>query len=160
MAFLWASPAAAKDCFSGLLEPLKRAGYSYGLDCKDVVQTIEYVGKTKPRHGQGYMVYLLSYRTTEPGVASHYGQRILIFDAHRRYLGQYHLEAAHRLRIVGSDVLLNVPANHGNCLRLDGSQPPVEAWLDGDVEAWTGDRSGLRMIAADSVVDLGAGFWR
>jgi hypothetical protein len=48
-------------------------------------------------------------------------------------LGQYHLEWGHRLRIVGSDVLLNVPANQGNRLHLGGARPPDEAWLDGDL---------------------------
>lgn len=129
---LGSGEASARDCFAGLGAALERGGYSLGVDCNDVEQTVVYVGKTQSHHGHSYRVYLLSYRTTYPGVASHYGQRILVFDSHRRYLGHYHLEAGHRLRIVGSDVLLNVPASRGNRLHLDRATPPDPEWLDGD----------------------------
>lgn len=124
--------ASAADCFGALRGPLERGGYGPGVDCKDVAQTIKYIGQTKPSHGHSYKVYLLSYRTTEPGVAAHYGERILIFDPHMRYLGHYHLEAGYRVRIVGSDALINVPAEHGNRIHLGGASPPDPEYLDQD----------------------------
>ena len=129
---LWAAAASAADCFGSLRGALERGGYSPGVSCKELEQTIKYVGRTKPHHGHSYLVYLLSYRTTSPGVASHYGQRILIFDPHHNYLGHYHLEDGYRLRIAGSDVLLNVPAEQGNRLHLGRASPPDPEWLDGD----------------------------
>lgn len=130
---VWPAQAFAGDCFAGLRGALEQGGYGPGVDCSDIVQTIRYVGRTKPHQGHSYFVYLLSYRTKTHGYGvPHYGQRILIFDAHRKYLGHYHLEDGHRLRIVGSDVLLNVPANQGNRLHLGRASPPDPEWLDGD----------------------------
>lgn len=125
--------ASAADCFGALRGPLERGGYGVRMDCKNIVQSIKYIGQTKAHHGHSYKVYLLSYRTTMPGVASHYGDRILIFDPHMRYLGHYHLDRGYRVRIVGSDALIDVPAKHGNRIHLGGPRPPDPEYLDQDL---------------------------
>lgn len=125
--------ASARDCFGGLRQALKEGGYSPGVSCKGISQKIEYIGKTHSRHGRSYLVYSLTYRTTAPGVASHYGQRILIFDSHRKYLGHYRIEYKYRPRIIGSDVVLvDMPADQGNRIHLGRAKPPDPEWLDGD----------------------------
>jgi hypothetical protein len=131
-ALLGASGASAADCFAGLRDALVRGGFLYS-DCRDIDQKITYVGHTKPWRGHSYYVYMLTYRTTEPGVESHYGDRVLIFDAHHNYLGHYHLESGHKARIQGTDVVLNTPAKDGNRIHLGRANPPDPEYLDADL---------------------------
>ena len=122
-------PASAK-CYGGYRDILKKAGMDDG--CPDVDQTIKFIGRTKSNRGNVYNIYLIDYRTIS--LSPHGGQRILVFNRKLDFLGDYHLEAGHRVGIVGSSViLLDVPANHGNRIDLSGPRPPVEAWLDRDI---------------------------
>jgi len=123
----------AADCFGGLRSALERGGYEGNMDCSLVHQTVDYVGRTKSVDGPSYLVYQLTYRTRTHGWGvAHGGAEILIFDSRRRYLGSYHIMAGYRLRIDGSDVIVNLPAKDGNRVRLGSKAPPATAHLDGD----------------------------
>jgi hypothetical protein len=125
---------AAKDCFAGLRGALERGGYGPSMDCSELELVINYIGRTKPQTGPSYYVYQLSYRTRTHGWGvAHGGDRILIFDAHRNYLGHYYMQRGQHLRIVGSDVVFDLTPQWGDRIHLAGASPPSTAWLDGEI---------------------------
>lgn len=134
-ALLEATPAlAAADCFAGLRGALERGGYGSSMDCGELDLVIKYIGRTRPRTGPYFRVYQLSYRTRTHGWGvAHGGDRILIFDEHRNYLGHYYMQRGQHLRIVGTDVVFQLTPKWGNTIDLAGPKPPEKAWLDGEI---------------------------
>ena len=134
---LASSPAFASDCWLGLGPALEAGGYSAYGPCDEDGGGVHltYVGHTKPYRGHSYYVYNLIYTAQgDPGTAVHGGQRVLIFDSHRRYVGHYHLDTPpfRRVWVSGFDVRINVPAGHGDRISLKAATPPEGAMLDQD----------------------------
>jgi hypothetical protein len=132
----FAGSTAAADCFAGLGGALKRGGYGPGVDCRSIEQTIRYVGHTKPWRGHSYYVYQLSWRDKPKGWGvQHGGDKILLFDSRHWYVGYYgdFVRGRYRAKVVGSDIVFDVPGKYGNVIHLAGPHPPYEAWIDRDI---------------------------
>jgi hypothetical protein len=67
------------------------------------------------------------------GGPGHGGGRLLIFDDHMKYWGQYTLNDHFKgIWIAGSTVHFGYTPKEGNVLKLDGPHPPWVAWFLGD----------------------------
>ena len=66
------------------------------------------------------------------GGVSHGGQRILIIEDGRHFVGQYALSPppSHFVSILGKSILIDVPKEHGNIITFTESGPPPRAYLD------------------------------
>jgi len=138
------SPAAAVkgNCWGKLKAPLERGGYSNNLknptDCSEYYSfDLKYVGQTNGI--KKYKIYDMGYSCPRVyGGHGHGGGRVLIFDNHLNYLGQYvENDAFKGVWIKGSAVHFDYPKKWGNVLKLDGPEPPKKAWFLGDTVWFT-----------------------
>jgi len=98
-------------------------------------ETFVYIGEVHTNSGKTYKI---GHLKTSWGPACRATQRLFIFDAGDRYLGQYApvvVDAKH-IRIQGSALLFPFDPQDGNKLDLKEGPPP-KAWLDGDNPEWT-----------------------
>jgi hypothetical protein len=122
-------------CFGKLAKPLAEGGYSAGsvYDCSDVTLKIKKVGDIAVK-GRKFSIYFLRYKTIPKswGVA-HGGQRILVFENDKSYIGQYSGFLANHVYIRGTSVYLDVPKEYGDHISFEGGGPPAQAHVDGYV---------------------------
>ena len=128
-----ADASAQADCYAGLRPALERAGVK-DLDCEHFDREIKHLGRTAAWRGHSYDVYRMFSRDKPKGFGVPRGYtRILIFDGGGRFLGQYGgLNQPYRMKIVGSDVVLDLPPEDGNRIHLGRAKPPARVHLDGD----------------------------
>ena len=111
---------------------LAAGGFSGLMDCPDSGQASAKVVGEIVTFGHKYAILDYRYETkpTAEGVA-HGGQRILIIQDDRRFLGQYALSSppVHTVSIRGTSIVIDVPANHGNAITFDNDGPPARAYL-------------------------------
>jgi hypothetical protein len=127
-----------KDCWGKLKAPLEAGGFSPGVDCSGYYDLkIKYLGRTTGV--RKYRVY--HYKFILPAVMGgpgHGGDRILIFDDHMRYLGEYQCSSpVDRVWLRGSRIYFAFPKKDGNVLKLDGPEPPRTAWFLGDTVSFS-----------------------
>jgi len=81
---------------------------------------------------ESYEIIDCRYTTASgPGGSAHGGQRILIFEGRKKYVGQYALGTPpfHRVWVQGNSVYIDVSASEGNKIKFDERGPPQNAYL-------------------------------
>ena len=85
--------------------------------------------------GKTYAIIDYRYQTKPvSGGSAHGGQRILIVEDGRKYLGQYVIATPpfRAISVRGTSVFVDVPASEGNVIKFDENGPPREAYLTQD----------------------------
>ena len=99
------------------------------------IETFTYVGNVLTKSGTTYKIGFLE---TVWGESCRATNRLLIFDAQNKYLGQYYGIDTDPTKIQIRKGVLSFPfeSKDGNKLDLDEG-PPAKAWLDGDNPEWS-----------------------
>jgi hypothetical protein len=127
-----ANTTRAVWCLGGLESALAIGGFSGSLDCRDDQISVKEVGVLSIG-GHSYSVYDYRYRLAPtPGGAVHGGQRVLVIDDHRRYVGQYALTLLHSLSVQKQSIIVE-PAGQGGQISFLPEGPPEKAYVDGEV---------------------------
>lgn len=121
-------------CYAPLAEILTKGGFSSGIDCTDGWVKTKLVGRIGTKAGY-IAVYDRYYRTNPvaPGAAYHGGQRILLIENGKTYLGQYgkifpllkNLSIRDNAIVAASDPKVRIG--------LEDGHPPQSILIDGDL---------------------------
>ena len=113
---------------------LAEQGFSGDLRGAGEWQTIEITYWNRLRAGDAVFLLCIHRSFTQPagGAAVHETKRLLVITDDGRYLGGYTLDEE-PFRIVGTEVLFDVPPNVGDRITFTENGPPSRAWFDGQL---------------------------
>ena len=143
LALAWASSSDAKptqrsDCLPELRQALIDGQFSGPVLCVSPDVTLRRVGRTSssPRGTPGLTIYDYRYKhLPHEGGVKHGGQRLLLFDSKRQYVGQYILSPPPYNDIVVRARTVRISARGrlvGQLQVIDG-RPPETTYVAGEV---------------------------